>query len=104
MLQIDSESICRFINYGKWWQWFCVYLQELFDAHEQFKSTLPEADKEFNAIMRLSQQAQSLSSSIGINNPENPYTTVNPQVGSDMTISCLVVVNYSSKLLIIDAV
>lgn len=54
-------------------------IQELFEAHEQFKSTLPEADKEFNAIMRLSQQAQSLSSSIGINNPENPYTTVNPQ-------------------------
>lgn len=57
-----------------------VHLQELFEAHEQFKSTLPEADKEFNAIMRLSQEVQRLSSSIGINNPENPYTTVNPQV------------------------
>ncbi|XP_045187151.1 alpha-actinin, sarcomeric-like isoform X1 [Mercenaria mercenaria] len=54
-------------------------IQELFEAHEQFKSTLPEADKEFNAIMRLAQQAQSLSSSIGIASPENPYTTVNPQ-------------------------
>jgi actinin alpha len=52
----------------------------LFEAHEQFKSTLPEADKEFNAIMRLAQQAQSLSSSIGISNPENPYTTVDPKV------------------------
>ncbi|XP_060555337.1 alpha-actinin, sarcomeric-like isoform X2 [Ruditapes philippinarum] len=54
-------------------------IQELFEAHEQFKSTLPEADKEFNAIMRLAQQAQSLSSSIGISNPENPYTTVDPK-------------------------
>lgn len=52
---------------------------ELYEAHEQFKSTLSEADKEFNAIMRLSQEVQRLSSSIGINNPENPYTTVNPQ-------------------------
>ncbi|XP_052273606.1 alpha-actinin-like isoform X1 [Dreissena polymorpha] len=54
-------------------------IQELFEAHEQFKSTLPEADKEYNSIMRLSQEVLRLSSSIGINNPENPYTTVNPQ-------------------------
>ena len=58
--------------------------QELFEAHEQFKSTLPEADKEFNAIMRLAQEVQRLSSSIGINNPENPYTTVSPQVSSSL--------------------
>ena len=56
-------------------------IQELYSAHEVFKQTLPEADKEFNAILRLSQEAMHLSSSIGIKNPENPYTTVHPQVG-----------------------
>lgn len=54
-------------------------IQGLLGAHETFKQTLGEADKEFNAIMRLAQEAVHLSSSIGINNPENPYTTVNPQ-------------------------
>ena len=55
-------------------------ITELLQAHEVFKQTLGEADKEFQAIMRLAQEALRLSSEIGINNPENPYTTVNPQV------------------------
>ena len=55
-------------------------IQELYSAHEVFKQTLPEADKEFNAILRLSQEAMHLSSNAGIKNPENPYTTVHPQV------------------------
>lgn len=54
-------------------------ITELLQAHEVFKQTLGEADKEFQAIMRLAQEALRLSSEIGINNPENPYTTVNPQ-------------------------
>ena len=64
-------------------------IQELLGAHEVFKQTLGEADKEFQSIMRLAQEAVRLSSSIGINNPENPYTTVNPQVRYWCLLLCL---------------
>lgn len=54
-------------------------IQALGDAHEQFKNTLPEADKEFNAIIGLANEVTRLSQSIGITKVENPYTTVHPQ-------------------------
>lgn len=54
-------------------------IQGLIDAHEQFKSTLGEADREFQGIMSLSNEASHLATQYGLMN-ENPYTTL--QVGT----------------------
>lgn len=50
------------------------------EAHEQFKGTLGEADKEFNSIMGLANEVQRLSQQYGLQIQENPYTTVSPSV------------------------
>lgn len=55
-------------------------LQQLLEAHETFKQTLPEADKEFNAIMALASEVTRLGNQVGLQLTENPYTTVDPQV------------------------
>jgi len=49
--------------------------QGLIDAHEQFKSTLGEADREYQGIMSLSNEAQRLAQQYSLLN-ENPYTTL----------------------------
>ncbi|XP_064603072.1 alpha-actinin-like [Liolophura sinensis] len=54
-------------------------IQGLIDAHEQFKQTLGEADKEFNTIISLVQEVQRLSQQYGMAPPDNPYTTLSPQ-------------------------
>lgn len=51
-------------------------IQGLINAHEQFKATLPEADKEFNSIYALAQEAQHLCQQHGLQVSENPYTTI----------------------------
>ena len=57
-------------------------IQGLIDAHEQFKGTLGEADKEFNAIVALGQEVNRIAQQFGIQGAsENPYTTLSPQVG-----------------------
>lgn len=50
--------------------------QQLLEAHETFKQTLPEADKEFNAIMALASEVQRLANQVGLQLTDNPYTTV----------------------------
>lgn len=50
-------------------------IQGLIDAHEQFKSTLGEADREFQGIMSLSNEASHLATQYSLLN-ENPYTTL----------------------------
>lgn len=55
-------------------------MQQLLEAHETFKQTLPEADKEFNAIMALASEVQRLANQVGLQLTDNPYTTVDPQV------------------------
>jgi len=55
-------------------------IQRLIEAHEQFKQTLPEADKEHQAILQLAQEANQVIATKykvpgGI---ENPYTTLSP--------------------------
>ncbi|XP_067939162.1 alpha-actinin-like isoform X1 [Watersipora subatra] len=50
-------------------------IQGLIDAHEQFKSTLGEADKEYKSIIGLCNDAAHLASQYGLLN-ENPYTTL----------------------------
>jgi actinin alpha len=55
-------------------------IQGLIDAHEQFKGTLGEADKEFNAIMALLTEVQRISQQYGITGgSDNPYTTLHAQ-------------------------
>ena len=55
-------------------------IQGLIDAHEQFKQTLPEADKEYNSIIALVQEVTRISQQYGITGgQDNPYTTLNAQ-------------------------
>jgi actinin alpha len=51
-------------------------IQGLINAHEQFKATLPEADKEFGSIYALDQEAQHLCAQHGLQLSENPYTSI----------------------------
>jgi len=52
-------------------------IQGLIDAHEQFKQTLGEADKEYNGIMGLVHEIQRIAQQYGIQNAmENPYSTL----------------------------
>jgi actinin alpha len=51
-------------------------IQGLQNAHEHFKHTLPEADKEFCAIYALDQEAAHLCAQHGLQFVENPYTTI----------------------------
>ena len=58
-----------------------ILFQGLMDAHEQFKQTLGEADKEYNAIMALVHEIQRISQQYGIQNAlENPYSTLQANV------------------------
>lgn len=51
------------------------------DAHNQFKSTLGDADDEFKAIIRLIHEVDRICQQYHLSGDmENPYTTVQPQV------------------------
>lgn len=54
-------------------------VQGLVDAHEQFKATLGEADKEYSTIWSLSQEVVRLCQQHGLTPSENPYTTLHAQ-------------------------
>ncbi|CAD5121858.1 DgyrCDS10324 [Dimorphilus gyrociliatus] len=53
----------------------------LMEAHEQFKQTLGEADKEYHGIVSLVQEVQRLAQThnLGSGATENPYTTLSAQ-------------------------
>ena len=53
-------------------------IQGLINAHEQFKATLPEADKEFGAIQAIAQEALHLCQQHGLQLSDNPYTSIQP--------------------------
>lgn len=54
--------------------------QGLSTAHEQFKSTLPEADKERQAILGIHNEIAKIVQTYHVNMAgSNPYTTINPQ-------------------------
>lgn len=54
--------------------------QGLITAHEQFKSTLPEANKEREAIQSIQAEVQKIAQSNGIKlSGGNPYTTITPE-------------------------
>ncbi|XP_075042929.1 alpha-actinin-4 isoform X2 [Mixophyes fleayi] len=55
-------------------------IEGLIAAHEQFKSTLPDADREREAILDIQSQAQKIADYNHIKlTSGNPYTTVSPQ-------------------------
>ncbi|XP_019904083.2 alpha-actinin-4 isoform X3 [Esox lucius] len=55
-------------------------IQGLITAHEQFKSTLPEANKEREAIQAIQAEVQKIAQYNGIKlSGSNPYTTITPK-------------------------
>uniref|UniRef100_A0A7N6A0P6 Actinin alpha 4 n=1 Tax=Anabas testudineus TaxID=64144 RepID=A0A7N6A0P6_ANATE len=55
-------------------------IQGLITAHEQFKSTLPEANKEREAIQSIQAEVQKIAQSNGIKlSGANPYTSITPE-------------------------
>ncbi|CAL8274169.1 unnamed protein product [Merluccius merluccius] len=55
-------------------------IQGLSTAHEQFKATLPEADKERQAILGIHNEISKIVQTYHVNMAGcNPYTTINPQ-------------------------
>ncbi|PIO38820.1 hypothetical protein AB205_0186930, partial [Aquarana catesbeiana] len=52
----------------------------LITAHGQFKSTLPDADREREAILDIQRQAQKIADYNHIKLTGNPYTTVTPEI------------------------
>uniref|UniRef100_A0A8C7YXY6 Actinin, alpha 1 n=1 Tax=Oryzias sinensis TaxID=183150 RepID=A0A8C7YXY6_9TELE len=55
-------------------------IQGLSTAHEQFKATLPEADKERQAILGIHNEIAKIVQTYHVNMAgSNPYTTINPQ-------------------------
>ncbi|XP_039626649.1 alpha-actinin-4 isoform X4 [Polypterus senegalus] len=55
-------------------------IQGLISAHEQFKSTLPEANKEREAIQGIQSEVQRIAAQNNIKlSSSNPYTSITPQ-------------------------
>ncbi|KAM9263933.1 alpha-actinin-4 isoform 1-T1 [Morus bassanus] len=56
-------------------------IEGLIAAHDQFKSTLPDADKEREAILGIQREAQRIADFNSIKlSGNNPYTSVTPQI------------------------
>lgn len=54
-------------------------IQRLIEAHEQFKQTLPEADKEHQSIIQLAEEVQIIATRYKVQGGiENPYTSLLP--------------------------
>ncbi|XP_025028965.1 alpha-actinin-4 [Python bivittatus] len=61
--------------------WIVLPFQGLIAAHDQFKSTLPDADKEREAILGIQSEAQRIADYNNIKlSGNNPYTSVTPQI------------------------
>ena len=64
-------------------------IQGLIEAHEQFKATLGEADKEYSSVVNLVKEVEMLARQYQIpGGLENPYTslTANVSTGEGMCI------------------
>jgi actinin alpha len=60
-------------------------IQGMITAHGQFKATLGEADKEFNAIIGFVEQVRQLASTHNVpGGLENPYTSLSANVRCDL--------------------
>lgn len=57
-----------------------VFIQSLITAHDQFKATLPEADKERMATLGIHNEILKIAQTYGIKlSGINPYTTISSQ-------------------------
>lgn len=67
------------VFFSKIVQNLCVFLaQGLITAHDQFKATLPEADKERQAILGIHNEIAKIVQTYHVNMAgTNPYTTIN---------------------------
>ena len=73
-----------------------VLTQGLIDAHEQFKSTLGEADREYQGILALCTEAAQLASQYSLLN-ENPYTFIQVRQILEVLLCLVVVLLYSQS-------
>uniref|UniRef100_A0A7N4V0Q5 Actinin alpha 4 n=1 Tax=Sarcophilus harrisii TaxID=9305 RepID=A0A7N4V0Q5_SARHA len=91
--QLHLEYAKRAAPFNNWMESAMEDLQDMFivhtieeiegliAAHDQFKSTLPDADKEREAILAIHGEAQRIAESNHIKLlGSNPYTTVTPQI------------------------
>uniref|UniRef100_A0A3P9MM56 Actinin alpha 4 n=1 Tax=Oryzias latipes TaxID=8090 RepID=A0A3P9MM56_ORYLA len=75
-------------------------IQGLIAAHEQFKSTLPEANKEREAIQAIQAEVQKIAQSNGIKlSGANPYTTITPRSIDDKWEQAMAMVPQRDKAL-----
>ena len=80
-----------------------VFMKGLIDAHEQFKQTLGEADKEYSGILGLVQEVMRIAEQYGImGGMDNPYTTLSAQVFSDFRsfacyITCALILIHTNQ-------
>lgn len=64
-------------------------IQGLIDAHNQFKATLGEADKEYNSIVSLVKEVETTVQKYQIpGGLANPYTTLTASVSGVFTYCC----------------
>ncbi|KAG8524431.1 Alpha-actinin-4, partial [Galemys pyrenaicus] len=91
--QLHLEYAKRAAPFNNWMESAMEDLQDMFivhtieeiegliSAHDQFKSTLPDADREREAILAIHKEAQRIAESNHIKLlGSNPYTTVTPQI------------------------
>uniref|UniRef100_A0A8C4MLR4 Actinin alpha 4 n=1 Tax=Equus asinus TaxID=9793 RepID=A0A8C4MLR4_EQUAS len=91
--QLHLEYAKRAAPFNNWMESAMEDLQDMFivhtieeiegliSAHDQFKSTLPDADRERDAILAIHKEAQRIAESNHIKlSGSNPYTTVTPQI------------------------
>lgn len=82
--EVNFSFSCKmFLKRFLWFRFsFDVFVvsQGLSTAHEQFKATLPEADKERQAILGIHNEIAKIVQTYHVNMAgTNPYTTINPQ-------------------------
>lgn len=90
--QLNLEYAKRAAPFNNWMEGAMEDLQDMFivhtveevdgliTAHGQFKSTLPDADREREAILDIQRQAQKIADYNHIKLTGNPYTTVTPEI------------------------
>uniref|UniRef100_G1M771 Actinin alpha 4 n=1 Tax=Ailuropoda melanoleuca TaxID=9646 RepID=G1M771_AILME len=91
--QLHLEYAKRAAPFNNWMESAMEDLQDMFivhtieeiegliSAHDQFKSTLPDADREREAILAIHKEAHRIAESNHIKlSGSNPYTTVTPQI------------------------
>ncbi|NWH81283.1 ACTN4 protein, partial [Piaya cayana] len=81
--ELHLEYAKRAAPFNNWMESAMEDLQDMFigliAAHDQFKSTLPDADKEREAILGIQREAQRIADVHGIQGAgTNPYTSVTP--------------------------